>query len=145
MMMSDELRVLREQLCKNASEFCRECFSSSRFANVQNPPNVFRIGRNGAPKMFFVFDKPNDNDSFRDSDLIPITIFDSRRVAAFRNPSEENLLTILRRVGIGHENGLDSKLFYITNAVKCDKCAQTGATGGIRIRKVQKNTCVSLF
>jgi Arc/MetJ-type ribon-helix-helix transcriptional regulator len=49
--------LLRESLCRNAQDFCKECLAGSPYEAVQNPPNVFRVGKNLEAKIFLVFDK----------------------------------------------------------------------------------------
>ena len=146
--MNNELRSLQEQLCTDTKNFCRECFVGSAFASVQNPPNVFRAGRNAHAKIFFIFDKPNNNDDFRRSHLVPITIGDPRQEFGAQ-PTYDNLRAILDGCGIGSARNeadpVDSELVHITNAVKCDKCATSGQTGGITIGKNQARNCVSRF
>jgi hypothetical protein len=106
------------------------------------------VGNNLSARIFFIFDKPNNNDLFRTSSMVPITICDPRPV--FGPPAtHRNLLLLLQIVGLvsptATGNPLDSGVVYITNAVKCDKCAVTGATGRVAIGKKQTEICVSRF
>jgi hypothetical protein len=145
--MSTELELLRDELCKDAKTYCRECFVQSPHAAIQNPPNVFRAGRNLNAKVFLIFDKPNDNDRFRDSDLIPISIFDPRPEFG-RQPSQSNLQQILRDADLNPDSTsdpLDSRILHITNAVKCDRCAVTGENGQIEIKEAQVRRCAGRF
>ncbi len=145
--MTDDLRLLQEKLCSSATAFCTQCFVQSPHRKVQNPPNVFRIGRNRAAKVFLVFDKPNNNDSLRTSPLVPITIFDPRLVGT--NDSHGNLIRLLDALGLdsGGAGGdrLDTDYFHVTNAVKCDKCAMSGRTGRVAINDRQVRTCTTTF
>jgi hypothetical protein len=145
--MPDELSDLRDELCRSTTEFCDVCFATSPHRHVQNPPNVFRIGPKSRPSFFFVFDKPNNNDSFRTSDLVPITVFDPRP-AFGRQPSYDNLLRLLDLLGLqpqGHGDPLASGPVHVTNAVKCDKCAVTGETGPVAINAEQATKCGDLY
>ena len=146
--MQCNLSLLRERLCKDAQDFCKECFAGSPYEAVQNPPNVFRVGKNLQAKIFFIFDKPNNNDGFRSSDLVPITICDPRPI--FGPPAtHRNLLLLLDILGLRSERAsadpLDSEAVHVTNAVKCDKCAVTGQTGRVAIGETQARKCVSRF
>ena len=146
--MDNELKSLREQLCVDARTFCRECFAGTAYEAVQNPPNVFRVGRNLHAKICFVFDKPNNNDGFHRSDLVPITICDPRPI--FGPPAtHRNLLLLLDKLGFtsgcDFDDPLDSELIHFTNAVKCDKNALTGDMGGIAVGPSQVRNCVSRF
>ena len=142
------LATLRQKLCKSKTDFCQECFTRSSFWQCQNPPNVFRDhDAEVNSEFFFVFDKPNDNDPFRASNLIPITILDNR--SEFSNPTRRNLITLFDILGIQRcSDGIDplcSKQVHITNAVKCDKCAATGQTGQIKIGSHQVQACLNRF
>ena len=146
--MTDALGELRDQLCRSATSFCRVCFEGSAYRREQNPPNVFRIDRRRRPQLFFIFDKPNDNDAFRTSDAVPITIFGPGPDFG-RQPSYANLLRLWKLLGFGEvaagRDPLASELVHVTNAVKCDKCAETGKTGRVAINDRQVKTCVDRF
>jgi len=145
--MSDELAVLRDMLCRSKTEFCRVCFTSAPHGVEQNPPNVFRVDRKVRPSFFFIFDKPNNNDMFRASDLVPITVFDARP-AFGRQPSYDNLLRLLDLLGLrtrGQGDPLASGSVHVTNAVKCDKCALTGQAGRVTINPEQSENCVDRY
>ena len=144
--MTSELSLLREQLCRDANEYCRECFAGSPCAANQNPPNVFRVGRNTHASLFFIFDKPNNNDGLR-PELVPIAIFDPRPFG--HQPTHSNLCHLLEDLGFSSADStadpLDSDLVHVTNAVKCDKCAVTGRSGRVAIGETQATTCRSRF
>ena len=146
--MIDELSLLRGQLCTGVAEFCRECFTTSPYAATQNPPNVFRVGKNLHAKTFFIFDKPNDNDSFRTSALVPIVICDPRPIFG-PPPTHRNLLVLLDKLSLSSASNthdpLESDAVHFTNAVKCDKCAVTGKTGRVVIGEIQVRNCMSKF
>ena len=146
--MTDSLGELRGQLCRSTTSFCRVCFEGSAHRREQNPPNVFRIDRRRGPQLFFIFDKPNDNDAFRTSDAVPITVFDPRPGFG-PQPSYANLLRLLELVGFGKvaagQDPLAAGFVHVTNAVKCDKCAETGKTGRVAINDRQVKTCVDRF
>jgi hypothetical protein len=97
--VTDELRSLRDELCRSATDFCRVCFGSSSHRGEQDPPNVFRIDRKRQPYFFFIFDKPNNNDSFRTSSVVPITVFDPRPVFGSQL-SHANLLRLLELLAL---------------------------------------------
>ncbi len=146
--INPELFDLRQNLCKGTTDFCRDCFKGSPFAQSQNPPNVFRDQEmNIHPNYFFVFDKPNNCDRYRHSDLVPITIFDPR--AEFSgNPTRNNLVKLFKILKITGHSEIDplwSKQVHITNAVKCDKCAKTGIAGPVKIGEYQVKTCCENF
>jgi hypothetical protein len=109
---------------------------------------VFRVDRRRRPQLFFIFDKPNDNDAFRTSDAVPITIF-GPGPGFGPQPSYKNLLRLLELVGFGKvaagQDPLAAGSVHVTNAVKCDKCAETGKTGRIAINDRQVRTCVDRF
>ena len=145
--MPNELKNLRDTLCRSKTEFCDVCFAGSPRSHEQNPPNVFRIGRTNKPSFFFVFDKPNNNDDFRTSELVPISVFDPRPVFG-RQPSYDNLLRLLELVGLqtqGQDDPLASGPIHVTNAVKCDKCSETGMTGRVPINMMQARACVDRY
>jgi hypothetical protein len=146
--MTDALAELRDQLCRSKTTFCRVCFEGSAYRREQNPPNVFRIDWRRRPQLFFIFDKPNDNDAFRTSDAVPITIF-GPGPGFGPQPSYKNLLRLLELVGFGKvaagQDPLAAGFVHVTNAVKCDKCAETGKTGRIAINDRQVKTCVDRF
>ncbi len=98
--MAKELSELRDELCRSTTDFCHVCFEGSVHRREQNPPNVFRGAGRRDPDLFFVFEKPNDNDAFRASDAIPVSVFDPRPLLGVRQPSYENLLRLLELVGL---------------------------------------------
>jgi hypothetical protein len=147
--MSENLCLLRDELCSDSSHFCRLCFKGRPTEKYQNPPNVFRVRTAAPAKMFFIFDKPNNNDGTRS--FVPIKICDPR---FGNNSTQQNLLTLLDMLasvhaGFGTARGsadeFDCELVHITNAVKCDKSALTGKPGGIEVGGDQARTCISAF
>jgi hypothetical protein len=146
--MANELSELRGELCRSTTDFCRVCFEGSTHRCKQNPPNVFRIARRQSPHLFFIFDKPNDNDAFRTSDAVPISVFDPRPIFG-PQPSYANLLRLLELVGLAAgtpgQDPLAVGRVHVTNAVKCDKCAVTGKTGRVEINERQVKACVDRF
>lgn len=148
--LNEDLMQLREMLCVDDDHYCRACFLGGPHASAQNPPNVFRNQLQGVrPRFFFVFDKPNDNDRLKAKGLkwAPVDILDDRDSA---NPTRLNLVKLLNILGlVGESNGasgvLSSSMFHITNAVKCDKCAVSGATGQVEIGLAQAEQCKRNF
>jgi hypothetical protein len=140
------LHNLKNELCTKHS-FCRECFINSKYKDEQNPPNVFRdVPDNSSVEFFFVFDKPNNNNKAEESGLVPITILDCR----YENvQTRKNLIKIFGLLGIENDTGendrLSSNRVYITNAVKCDKCPETGNTGRITLEEKQVMKCKEKF
>lgn len=136
------LSKLRSQLWQGTNEFCRACFEGGQFAQAQNPPNVFRNRPyDTRPYLFFVFDKPNDNDRTRGKGLDPIEILDNRDAG---NPTRVNTVNLVEILGLTSKDAGDplcSPRIHITNAVKCDKCATTGQTGQIEIGHEQALCC----
>ena len=112
-----------------------------------SPPNVFRVAGRQSPDLFFMFEQPNNNDAFRTSDAVPISVFDPRPSGS--QPSYRNLLRLLELVGLAARTpGQDpfaAGLVHVTNAVKCDKCTATGKTGRVEINERQVKTCVDRF
>jgi hypothetical protein len=100
------LAELRNELCASREVFCQRCFVGQTTQAQQCPPNVFRAeGVDAQKPIAFIFDKPNDNTPFRDSPLVPITIFDDRAGVDRRlprAPSHSMLLLLCRRLGIIH-------------------------------------------
>lgn len=147
--MANELSELRDELCRSTTDFCHVCFEGSIHRREQNPPNVFRVGEHGNADLSFIFEKPNDNDAYRTSDAVPISVFDSRPLLGIRQPSYVNLLRLLELVGLAAPTpGRDpfaAGRVHVTNAVKCDKCAKTGKTGRVAINARQVKTCVDRF
>ena len=145
--MANELSELRGELCRSTTDFCHVCFEGSIHRCEQNPPNVFRVAGRQSPDLFFIFEKPNNNDAFRTSDAVPISVFDPRPSGS--QPSYRNLLRLLELVGLAaRKPGQDpfaAGLVHVTNAVKCDKCAVTGKTGRVEINERQVKTCVDRF
>ena len=145
------LKELRSQLCESSRNFCRICFVNTNFVNLQNPPNVFRINKLGEPlPVAFIFDKPNDNTLFRNSALVPITIFDDRAGAIpqlHRAASHSTLILLCRLLRLIPQNSncLESSNFYVTNAVKCDVCSMTGKTGRVIVNDQQVFVCRERF
>lgn len=145
------INELRNQLCESRSTHCRKCFDSSTFKSRQNPPNVFRATNSGTlGPIAFIFDKPNDNTNLRNSELVPITIFDDRAGVApglLRAPSHSKLISLCKLLDLitPTTDCLDSPNLYITNAVKCDLCSETGRTGRVRINARQAEECVGTF
>lgn len=145
------LKKLRNQLCQGTKKYCHECFVGTQFEAKQNPPNVFRTANFEASRpIAFVFDKPNDNTKYRDSELVPITIYDDRAgidPRLPRAPSHSTLIVLCRLLGLIAQNSncLESHNLYITNAVKCDKCSDTGKTGRVRINDKQTALCRDRF
>ena len=137
------LSELKEELCASKEGFCRECFKESEYR--QNPPNVFRdMPADTHTEFFFVFDKPNTNEGPGVSDLVPITILDPRDEKVRTRKNLVNLFEILSIDADGKDR-LSSRRVHITNAVKCDKCAETGKTGRIRLKDKQVRTCLERF
>lgn len=145
--MANKLSELRDELCRSTTDFCHVCFKGSA-RRKQNPPNVFRTTGSQRPDFFFVFEKPHDNDLFRTSDAVPISVFDPRPLGV-RQPSYENLRRVLGLVGLAaptpDEDPFAAGRVYVTNAVKCDKCAETGKPGSVTIKALQRRTCVDRF
>jgi hypothetical protein len=146
--MANELSELRGELCRSATDFCHVCFEGSVHRRKQNPPNVFRVAGIRSPDLFFVIEKPNDNDAFRTSDAVPISVFDHRPLFGFQS-SYVNFLHVLELLGLAgrtpDQDPIDAGLVHVTNAVKCDRCAATGKTGPVKINKRQVKTCVNRF
>ncbi len=148
--LNEDLMQLREMLCVDDDHYCRACFLGGPHASAQNPPNVFRNQVQGVrPKFFFVFDKPNDNDRLKAKGLkwAPVEILDDRDQG---NSTRYNLVKLLRILGMIVDTNeaprvLSSSDFHITNAVKCDKCAETGVTGGVTINLAQAERCKKSF
>jgi len=139
--MREKLSTLRNDLCRSGSKFCQACFEGGQFADVQNPPNVFRNRpHDSKPYLFFVFDKPNNNDPNRGQGLEPIEILDDRFEG---NPTRINTIKLIQILGLadGDKAPLCAKKIHITNAVKCDKCAASGKTGQIEIGREQVSRC----
>lgn len=149
--MNAYLRTLRNELCQSATQFCRKCFRSSPYEQLQNPPNIFRIPNHGISiPLALIFDKPNDNTTLKSSPLVPITIYDDRAGidrGLHRAQSHSTLLQLCRVLHLIPENSdsLDSDLIYITNAVKCDMCFATGTTGRVKINARQVAVCRETF
>jgi hypothetical protein len=145
--MANELSGLRGELCRSTTDFCHVCFEGSIHRCEQNPPNVFRIAGRRSPDLFVVFEKPNNDDAFRTSDAVPISVFDPRPNGS--QPSYRNLLRLLELVGLAARTpGQDpfaAGLVHVTHAVECDKCAATGKTGPVEINERQVKTCVDRF
>jgi len=142
--LNQKLALLKAELFKNKTEFCRDCFKISQFKEQQNPPNVFRDRIEGdSVEFFFVFEKPNNNDLYRH--YAPIHIHDQREI--FNNQTRTNLLRILN-ISKNKDNGddpLSLKSIHITNAVKCDKCSETGQSGRLEVRCNQVRNCLKKF
>ena len=144
------LMKLRETLCIDDDHYCRACFQGGPHASEQNPPNVFRYQvADARPKFFLVFDKPNDNDRLKAKGLkwAPIEILDDR---CPENQTRKNLVKLLNILGMINGSNLtpgvlSSPCFHITNAVKCDKCAETGFTGRVEINAAQAEHCKKSF
>ena len=149
--MNAYLRTLRDKLCQSTTQFCRECFRSSPYEQLQNPPNVFRIPNDGISiPLAFIFDKPNDNTTLKSSPLVPITIYDDRAGTdrrLHRAQSHSTLLLLCKMLNFIPEDSdsLESDLIYITNAVKCDICCTTGTTGRVKINARQAAVCRKTF
>ena len=147
--MANELSELRGELCRSTTDFCHVCFEGSIHRCEQNPPNVFRVAGRRSPDLFFIFEKPNNNDAFRSSDAVPILAFDPRPLLGLRQPSYVNLLRLLELVGLAAptpgQDPFATGGVHVTNAVKCDKCAETGKTGRVAINARQVKTCVDRF
>jgi hypothetical protein len=146
--MSGKLLSLRDELCKGSASFCRACFEGGPTEKNQTPPNVFRVREGSPAKIFFIFDKPNDNDG--NCAFVPIKVFDP----CFSNPTQRNLLTLLDlltsvhagfRPARGRTDPFSLDMVHITNAVKCDKPALAGDSGGIEVGGQQAEKCVSTF
>jgi len=148
--MSNEIRgeihALRERLCQSKDSFCRACFEGGSFAGEQNPPNVFRNRTSQIqPHYFFVFDKPNDNNRARGKGLEPIEVLDKRDPRNSTRSNTARLVELLELTDKLDDDPLNSSRIHVTNAVKCDICAETGETGPIDIRPTQALRCRQLF
>lgn len=145
------LKKLRNQLCQGTEKYCRKCFVGTQFEAQQNPPNIFRTANLTTSRhVAFVFDKPNDNTNFRNSELVPITIYDDRAGVDRRlprAPSHSTLISLCRLLGLIAQNSncLESPNLYITNAVKCDMCSTTGKTGRVNVNDRQAKVCRERF
>lgn len=145
------LKELASKLCQNREKYCRFCFEGSRFKTSQNPPNVFRVVDSGlSASIAFVFDKPNDNTRLKNTECIPITIYDDRsgnHNLLRRSPSHLNLINLCRMLNLIPPNSTSLAIpnIHVTNAVKCDVCSDTGQTGRIDINEKQARACRELF
>lgn len=145
------LTKLRNKLCQSTDKFCRKCFIGTPYEGQQNPPNVFRVAKPQISiPIAFIFDKPNENTKFKNSTLVPITIYDDRAGIDYRlsrAPSHSTLIALCKLLGLipAKSDSLDSNNVYITNAVKCDMCCVTGKTGRVKINDKQAATCRETF
>lgn len=145
------LEELKSQLCQGLECYCDVCFRGTPFADRQNPPNVFRIANPSVSRpIAFIFDKPNDCTNYKNSELVPITIYDDRAGTdprLPRAPSHSTLILLCRRLGLipQESDSLESPYIYVTNAVKCDMCAATGRTGRVKVHDKQADRCRRRF